>query len=154
MRSSISNTTGDATEAFEARASAGGFWVLACPWLLLGLFWTWLALYRPGSGAWTAVVICAGIVLLWVVWLRGFRVRIADGVLEYRDGLYRTQRCLLAEIQRCESEWVADTMLWRVMHLLRLVVALREGGQIAMNPKPFSRADVKRMRDLLTPQAE
>jgi hypothetical protein len=145
MRSSISNTTDDATEAFEARASAGGFWVLACPWLLLGLFWTWLALYRPGSGAWTAVAICAGIVLLWVVWLRGFRVRIADGVLEYRDGLYRTQRCLLEEIQRCE--WVADTRLW-------LVVALREGGQIAMNPKPFSRADVKLMRDLLKPQVD
>ena len=138
-------TMGDCSSsagAFEARASAGGYVLLAGPFGALGLLWTWLALHRPGSGSWSAVAVCAAAAGLWVVWLRGFRVRIAEGVLEYRDGLYRTRRCLLADIRHLEVAWVRCG--------LRLVVRTHRGaGALEINPKPFSRTDLAGLRQLL-----
>jgi len=122
----------------------------------LGLLGAWLALNWAGSSSWAAVglctgiaVLCAGIVALWVVWLRGFRVRIKDGVLEYRDGRYQTQRCPLAEIAWCDSQWVSIRSLGRQMSQLRLVVLLRGGRDIRIQMKPFSVGDLAHMRELM-----
>ena len=60
-------------------------WVGGC--VALALLWLWPALYRPSSNSWSAVEIFAGAAVLLAVALRGIRVRIKDGALEYRNML-------------------------------------------------------------------
>ena len=149
MPSSFSNTDAPAADAFEARASPGGYVMLTGVWVLLGLLWTWLAMSHSSNDFWAVAALCFGVALLWVLWLRGFRVRISHGQLEYRNGLYQTQRCLLADIAKSNARWVTERLLGRRLSHLRLVVAVRQGGPIHIHMKPFSRANLTRMRELL-----
>lgn len=110
---------------------------------------------RPESDIWQGAVICLGVASVWIVWLRGFRLRVNDGGFEYRDGLYRTRRCQLADIEDAKATWISWRFLWRTLRVPRMVISVRDAEPIAVNVKPFSRADLATLRGILkTPQLD
>jgi len=140
----------------NARSSPAGYVVLAGIWFLLGALFVWCAFYRQGAGGWKTGIIglqvaamCFAVASLWIVWLRGFRLRINGDVFEYRNGLYQTRSCPLADIEDYEVKWIKWQVLWRRLKVPRGVVAVRNQDPILINIKPFSRADLAALRHLL-----
>ena len=157
MQCFISNPKDGETEAFEARAAVNGAVVaLVGMFVLLGLLSVWLALNRPGSGDWKGAGICAGMAVLLVVSLRGIRVRITEGVLEYRNVLYLTQRCLLSDIEQCAVRWMTVRRAGALFsqQQLTLEARLSRTNAIFIPLEHFRPTDQARMRELLGAEDE
>jgi hypothetical protein len=96
------------------------------------------------------VVVCWLIGLVWVVWLRGFRIRIKNGIFEYRDGFYRTHSCKLDAIKSAQTQWITWRFLWRALKVPRMIIDVTDPNAepIVINTKPFSKAALSSFRDL------
>jgi hypothetical protein len=133
-------------EMFSARASLPSYLVLSGVYFVMAGLFAWLAVFRPGSSAWKGSLISAVAGALWIVWLRGFRLGVDNGILVYRDGLYRTQMGEVARITAVRGMWVKWTCLPRMMSVPRLVVDFEDRQSISINPKVFSRASLVVLR--------
>jgi len=149
MVSSPDQTAGAFTGSFEARAATRSYVLYAGPWAVLGLLSAQVALDRSGVLGWLLAGLCLAAAALLTVGLRRFRVTIKDGALVYQDMRRRTQRCQLADILWCESQWLSEQCFGKNWKLLRLVVELRDGGDIRIHMRPFSLTDLARMKELL-----
>jgi hypothetical protein len=69
------------------KATSFGYFALSVPWFLLGI----VVATRPGfsSKDYIISIMCLIIGILLIRWLLGFRIRINDSKIEYRDGGYR-----------------------------------------------------------------
>ncbi len=87
---------------------------------------------------------------IWIAWLRGFRLRIGAGKLEYRDGLYKSVEVPMSEIKDVKSTWVEWRFLGRLLRVPRLVIVYGpEVNRLAINMKPFRKHDIQLAMDLL-----
>jgi len=138
-------------DSIESRACISGYIVLSGIWWGLGAFALWLTIARPSSDSAPVVAVCWTIGLLWIAWLRGFRLRIWDGVFEYRDGFYRTYSCKLDDIKSTRTQWISWRFLWRALKVPRMIVDLTDpnAAPILINTKPFSRTSIASFRDLI-----
>jgi hypothetical protein len=126
--------------------------VLTGPWCVLALVCIRTYFKVPLGGWESGALLTGGVALLWSLWLSGFRIRVVDGVLEYRDGLYRTSRIPLGEIAQMRSEWVRWHLLGRKLEVPRLAVIGVDGEKaILINPKPFAWPDLQLLRKAVTP---
>jgi fatty acid desaturase len=111
------------TSVLQARAAVSAYIVLAGIWFLLAF--SFLALFlsdhRPGTGG--AVFVPLGVGMLWVGWLRGFRLDVGQENLSYRDGLYRTTVVPLREIRDVKNTWIEWRVLTRALRVPRLVIS-------------------------------
>jgi hypothetical protein len=89
MRVSDSNNSDNKQ---ESRAVLSSYIVLGWPYILATMIWVLSYIKRPSTDAIYASLLCIAVSLLCGTWLRGFRLSITDGYLEYRDGFYRTTR--------------------------------------------------------------
>lgn len=126
-------------ETFLARASLAGYIVLSGVWFVLGGFYAWLGFARPASSSWRGSVICFAVGALWVVWLRGFRLRIEGDMLAYRDGMYRTYSGSVSHITMVQNTWIEWARLSRKIRIPRLLIEFEGGYSITINTKPFDR---------------
>lgn len=117
--------------------------------MTLALPFFWLEMRQPGGNSWTAAEIFAGATVLFAMALRGIRVRIKDGALAYRNMLYLTQHCLLADITQCEVRWETVYNQGASHDLLMLVVKLPRTDAIRIPLQYFSRPAQSRLRELL-----
>jgi hypothetical protein len=100
------------------------------------------------------VVIPFAVGMMWVGWLRGFRLEINKNSLRYRDGLYRTVAVPVKEILEVRNTWVEWRLLTRSLRVPRLVVAYGSSGhRLVINTKPFLRRDIRRAIDMLRTSA-
>lgn len=128
-------------------ASYTSFIVLSAVPAVLLLLYMWLAISRPASSAWLGAMMLAGIILAWWIWLRGYRVRLNEDVLEYRDGLYRTHRIRVSEITSAEHGWIEFPILNRRLTVPRLILTTAdEENRVLINSKVFSRRDIELIR--------
>jgi hypothetical protein len=147
-------------KTFYARASISGYVVLSGIWFALASLFLWCAIFRASSepqniesarlGMLSTAALCTVVGLLWCAWLKGFRLQVSSGVLEYRNGLYQTQRVKIKDIQRVSSKWIEWRVLWRRITVPRMVIELRDAHSIAINIKPFSRPDLARLKSILS----
>ncbi len=140
---------------FLARASFGGYVVLAGPWFALGCFNVWLIVLRPSPPLFfvLASVLCFTLGLIAVVWLRGFAVSITGDSFTYRDGMYKTLRGSVAHIKQVKGAWIGWEMLWRRMQIPRLLVEFEDGTKIIINSKPFGRANLREFLGKVDPKS-
>lgn len=92
----------------SARAALSSYFVLAGIWIGLGVAYTASALADADRELYTVSILCISVGSLWIVWLRGFKLRIIAGVLEYRDGLYRSVRIPaenITEVKFASLKW-------------------------------------------------
>jgi hypothetical protein len=127
-------------EKFLARASFAGYVALAGLWFVIGGFFAWLEFARHGSSAWQGSLIGFSVGVLWVIWLRGFRLSIDGDVLTYRDGIYRTRAGNLSHITAVKSTWIEWARLPRTIKVPRLLIEFDRGDSITINTKPFARS--------------
>lgn len=132
------------------RATGSAYAILVGPWLAISALGLFAHARAPKSGALSASLLAASVAAIWIVWLRGFRVRISGVSFEYRNGLYRRHSCHPDEVRSMTHRWVGFSRLGRRVSVPRLVVELKDGTQILINSKVFSRVSLRLMRDLLT----
>jgi len=131
------------------RAVLSGYIALCGIWFVLAAVFAWLAWRDPRSNVWEGAAISGGIGLLFAVWLRGFKITIADGWLEYRDGLFRSSRVMLADIDEIHVEWIAVGHHGMGRKIPRIVVSARNGAVVfRVNPKPFAKEDLRKIPGL------
>lgn len=134
----------------SARAAISSYIVLAGFWYLLALVYAVLAVAGRGRGMEIGVIVPFVVGTIWVAWLRGFRLRIGAGKLEYRDGLYKSVEIPLCEIKAVKSTSVKWRFLGRLMRVPRLVIVYGlEVNCLAINTKPFRKHDIQLAINLL-----
>jgi hypothetical protein len=138
------------TSSLLARAAVSAYIVLAGIWFLLAL--TFLAFFlndhRPGMGAGVLLPLAVG--MLWIGWLRGFRLEVGKDKLSYRDGLYRSTVIPLSEIREVKNAWIEWRLLTRALQVPRLVVTYgSKRSRLAINAKPFRRQDIQHAVEIL-----
>lgn len=136
-------------QSFNVRSSMAGFIILPGIWFLLGWLFVWSEITKPTSGSWKGIIISFSGAILWIIWLRGFRVQIIGDIFEYRNGIYQKRFCKLENIQRYEVKWIEWKVLWRHLKVPRGVVTIRNQEPILINIKPFRRDDLAALRAIL-----
>ena len=128
------------------RAKWTSYLVLMGIWILLAIGYLFLSIRNPGRGLESGSLIAGGIAILWWIWLRGFKINISDGCLEYRDGFFRSSKISLREIVDIKTESIGWNLLGQKFRIPRLSV-INSNREIAMriNPKPFGRHSLQRI---------
>lgn len=127
------------------RSTWTSYVALAGIWILLTIAYWLLSLRSPGHNLETGGFITGGVAILWIVWLRGFKITVSNGFIEYRDGFFRSSRLALTDIADIKTESAGWNMLSRKMVIPRIVMIARSGEEaIRINPKPFGR-DLQRI---------
>jgi hypothetical protein len=138
------------TSSVLARAAVSAYIVLAGIWFLLAFAFLALFLsdHRPGMGA--GVLLPLGVGMLWIAWLRGFRLEVGKENLSYRDGLYRSTIIPLSEIREAKNAWIEWRLLTRALRVPRLVITYgSKRSRLAINAKPFRRQDIQHATEIL-----
>lgn len=137
---------------FEARSSPAGYIVLAGIYLVMGTSFAVIEYLKSDGKWWQASAICYAVALLWITWLKGFRLRVIGEEFEYRNGLYQTKRAAICDVLSVRSRWVRWKVLWRQIEVPRLLIELRDEAPIVINIKPFSRSDIATVRAMFNEQ--
>lgn len=128
------------------RASPSSYMALCGIWVVMAIFYTYLGIRRPGTNVWVGAAISGCVATGFAMWVRGFRISIADGWLEYRDGFFRSTRVPLHEVVETRVEWVQINYHGLGRKIPRIVVVARNGALLfRINPKPFKLADLRRI---------
>jgi hypothetical protein len=134
----------------SARAAISSYIVLAGIWIVLAVVYAGLAFATRGHGMNIGGLVALGVGLIWVAWLRGFRLEVGEGKLEYRDGLYKSVAVPLSEIREVKSAWVEWRILGRTLRVPRLIIVYGpQSNRLSINTKPFRRHDIQLAIDLL-----
>ncbi len=128
------------------RAAWTSYLVLGGVWILLAIGYLLLGLCSPGKNFESGVLIAGGVATLWFTWLRGFKITISHGCVEYRDGFFRSSKAALNEIADIKNKSKEWNLLGQKIRIPRIMV-ITKNGEIAMwiNPKPFSRLALQRV---------
>jgi uncharacterized membrane protein YobD (UPF0266 family) len=92
---------------------------------------------------------CLTCCLLFVVWLRGFRIEISNGVFYYRNGFYQTSKLQLNEIKDAKIKSVNIIQLGCRVSVPRMRVTTFSNSEILINIKPFSIGKIRELKSLL-----
>jgi hypothetical protein len=134
----------------EVKAATSAYVVLGAPSLLMAIICGITAWKQPEKGAGLAGILFV-VTLLWVLWVRGFRICITGQQLKYRDGFYRYITIPLQQVKEVKSTWVQWNTFGRHLKVPRLIVRYGAGDDfIVINPKPFRLEDLRRVVDVLT----
>jgi len=144
----LTSTKDSEGPSLEARAAVSSYVVLGGFWFVIAVAnWVLALINRMTDLALVAFLSCL-IGLLWVCWLKGFRLRINNGQLQYRNGFYSSVTVPLAEITDFRSTWVETKVLGQALRMPRLVVAY-DARRILINTKPFRKEDLRALFDAL-----
>lgn len=128
------------------RATYTSYCALSGVWILLAVGYLLLAFRTPGHNLESGALIAGGVAVIWVMWLRGFKITLSDGCVEYRDGFFRSSKVTLSDIADVKTDNIEWNVLGRRIGVPRLVV-IRGNGEVAIriNPKPFARHALQRI---------
>ncbi|MDF9827138.1 hypothetical protein M2447_001227 [Ereboglobus sp. PH5-10] len=137
------------------RAGAFGYFVLVGPWIVMGLL-CYPRLYTHQGYEW-AIVGCIIWGFSFIIWLRGFLVRISQDELKYRSGCYKTTIISRSDIinVRHGTEKV-PLRFGGAMQFSALIVKYKVGEKtkkLCINPLPFGENIIKIMNILNGRQA-
>jgi len=136
---------------FSATASRAGFIVfgaLFSPIILLYLYGLIIGRLR---GQEFAGILPLMLLFSTCLWLLGFKIIISANAIKYRNGLWRWRSCLRDEVSECEMRWIEYRYFGRVLKIHRLVIYRGNcpSESIVINPKPFSRETILRVKEIL-----
>ena len=132
----------------DARACARPYLILGCIFLSLTLFGL-LAVIKTPTHDWRFAYIPAGIGLGLVLGLRAIRLKVADGELSYRT-LFRVRSIRLTDVEKIENQLIG-TSKGRYRAIIIYPLPQAKQKPIRINTGPFSREDLGRLFDSLSP---
>jgi len=131
----------------ELKAGLSAYLVLIVPFAILSIGFLILQMVKPATDSWQGAVASCLACVVWLIWVAGFRITIADGEIEYRDGLHRCHKIQLREVSDIKSVWIQWPLLGPTFRVPRMVVGTRTvSNAIEINPKPFSRSSLDLLR--------
>lgn len=133
----------------DAHASPTAYFALAAFWIAMGMFYPFLAILKDRPQLWTGAAIALAVGVLWIAWIRGFRLTIDEQQLVYRDGIYRSTKVPLGTINNVRSARVGWTPVDFGLKFPRLVITYGSGRRLAINTKLFRRHDIQNVVSLL-----
>lgn len=129
----------------------GSYLVFCGAWIVLGGLYVFLAWARPGVGAWKGAMITFSAALAAVLWISGHRIQIANGMLHYRNGFFRSRSIRLEDITSLASVWEPVITLGKEVKVPRLRVLANDNAQsFSINSKPFSREALTVLREAVS----
>ena len=130
----------------DARACLASYLTFGAIFPLLAIFGLFVVIKTPNH-SYEFVYIPAAIGVGIALWLRAFRLTIADGELTYRT-LFGSRSIRVADIERAETQLVATGRgSYRVLVINPRPETMQE--PIRVNIKVFSREDLRCLFDLL-----
>jgi hypothetical protein len=136
-------------EGLTVRACLSSYIALCGAWALLAIFCASVEIFRSDGRLIPPLLISVSIGTGLILYLRGFKISVANGVLEYRDGLYRRHRLPLDQVQSVKWGNMSWHFLTEAVRVPGLIVRDRSGKQFLMLVKPFRRRDVNAVREAL-----
>jgi hypothetical protein len=132
------------------RSALSSYIILCGAWFGFAVVDFILHMNAPGKGLGMFALIAAGVGLLFWAWLSGFKLTVSGGILEYRDGFFRSRKIGLEQIRSVRHEWIGWNFLSRNIRIPRFVLVSNDGEEIIwINPKPFERQDLHRVLDAI-----
>src|SRR5947209_20533772 len=116
--------------SFSARASVGGYLALSGIWFALSAGFASVRVLRHTANACGASVLSLLVGLLWVIWLKGFRLCISRDQITYRDGMYRQYSGRVVDVVHIETTWIEWGILSKTFKVPRVVLSLVRSGRI------------------------
>ena len=146
----MNNLTKQSPVKREIRACISSYIALAGIWILMTIACTHISIKSHGQNWEIASAICATCSILWILWLRGFKLTVTDEFLEYRDGFYRISKIHLSNYSEMKHKWVKWKNLGRTLTIPRIAVSTKDRKTaFLINDKPFKLDDIHMIRDIL-----
>lgn len=150
MQKTNTNSIDSRSRHIEAHSAFSSYFVLSGIWFVLAIGYALLGLRNPKSNCLDVSLGTFLIGLLWVFWLRGFRLRIDSDQIEYRNGLYKSVAVPLKEITNVRNSWIEWKRLGRAVKIPRLIITYgAQASSIAINTKPFRKQDIRFVMSIL-----
>ena len=138
----MNSDTGE--KCVKVYAALSSYIVLSGIYFILAFGYGILSWKRPGLGLENIGIMLFMIGVLWVVWLRGFRIRITSDKFEYRNGFHRSTIVPLSEIKDTKHSWIEWKLLGRHLQIPRLIVTYGAHAEcVIINTKPFSKQEAR-----------
>jgi hypothetical protein len=135
--------------ALDASACLRSYLTLGTMWAVVALGGFFVAMKPPHN--WEFVYIPGGVGIGFMLWLRAFRLKIADGELSYRTLFFGNRSIGLADIEKAETQVIGTSKgEYRVLLIYPRAGNLQK--PIRVNIKVFSKEDLGRLFDLLGPK--
>ena len=132
------------------RASIGAHILLAGIWAVLAIAFFNACIKNPNNGFLIPALICSLITILFILWLRGFKLAVTDEFFEYRDGRYRVSKIPLANYSEMKFEWIEFKGCGISGQRPQMLVITKDGKTaFIINVKPFGRKDFQMIEDAL-----
>ncbi len=129
------------------RAALSSYLALSGVWVLIALGYLVISVRNPAGGWLEGTIIAGTVALLWWIWLLGFKITLTESFLEYRNGFYQSSRIALTDIAQLKAAGVEWAVLGRKIIAPRLLIIENDQSVALMiNPKPFKRIDLQRIR--------
>jgi hypothetical protein len=106
---------------------------------------------RPGGDP-TVTLASAAVFILSILWVRAFRLVIADGAISYRSLFGGTRSISATDIEKAATELNLRSGFRPPIQLIIYSTNTREDRPIRINMKVFSREDLRRVFDFLGPK--
>ena len=136
---------------FTARACASAYAVFVGVWVLPFSFFLYSALHGA-KGAWLIAVLCASLLISFLLWLRSFRILILDTTISYRTLFGEILTLSLNQIEKAEIKVNTAEKFAPVWQLILWPVPISQKKPIVINMKVFSQTDLNRVFDALGPK--
>jgi hypothetical protein len=136
-------------EAFQSRACLSSYLMLCCMLGFPFLLWVALVVRNWSIGDYREPLVAFLPVAFVFIWLRAFRICITDNVLKYRTLWHRWQSVPLSEIKRARDEFDVQGAFKPAVCLVVRFAKEGVNKKMFINLKVFSRADVRKILDLL-----
>ena len=133
--------TSDQLQSLRIHLKAGvsAYLVLGIPFAVLTIGFLILQMKKPATNSWQGALVSCLACVVWLIWVEGFKITIANGKIDYRNGLYRHQQIHLQEVSTIKTVWIQWPLLGPTFRVPRIVIGTRkDSNPIAINPKPFS----------------
>ena len=130
----------------DARACARPYLILGSIFLLLTLL-TLLGARNAPAHDWTIACIPAGFGIAIMLWLSSIRLKVGDGELSYQT-IFGIHSIRLTDIENVENKLIATS---RGSYRALVIHPQSHKKPIRINIKHFSREDLRKLFDLLSP---
>lgn len=122
------------------RAQFKSFIALSAIWVILAVANLYLYFVKHVPDSELVVLLTGTIALLWWIWLRGFKLTISGGELEYRDGFFKSSRVSIKDIVDIKNKYIEWNVITRKIKIPRIFIIAQNGNvAIKINPQPFGR---------------
>jgi hypothetical protein len=120
------------------KTTIGSYLALTGIYFLLGICSIIIGIYKNDMDFLIKSAACSFFIgSSFLIWLMGFRLKIDEYKLMYRDGFFRKTIIPLDSITKVDCKLVTFSYLWKKIRIPRIAISYEKNKELIINPKPF-----------------